>query len=140
MLRVVDDTNVFVGGILSKRGAPAQVLDAWRDRRYLLVSSPALIAEVQAVLNYPRIRDKYALRAEDVEAVGALLEHAALQVQGHADVTGSVPGDPKDEMILACAVEGEANLILSGDHHLLELGAFRDIPILTVQQFLERLD
>jgi len=36
MLRVVIDTNVIVSGSLSRSGAPAELLDAWRVRRYLL--------------------------------------------------------------------------------------------------------
>lgn len=61
MLRVVLDTNVFVSSLLVKEGLPAQVLNAWRERQYLLVISPPLIAEIQAVLKYPRIRRKYNL-------------------------------------------------------------------------------
>ena len=48
MLTVVLDTNVFVSSLLVKEGPPAQVLDAWRERAFLLVVSPAIIAEVQA--------------------------------------------------------------------------------------------
>ena len=47
MLRVVLDTNVFVSSLLVKVGVPAQVMDAWRDRRYVLVISPAIIAEMR---------------------------------------------------------------------------------------------
>jgi|GEM_PF-3016707 len=55
MLRVVIDTNVIVSGILSRKGAPAEVLNAWRERRFLLLSSSAIVAEVRTVLQYPRI-------------------------------------------------------------------------------------
>jgi uncharacterized protein len=139
MLRVVIDTNVIVSGILSRSGAPAELLDAWRERRYLLLSSPAIIAEVQAVLKYPRIREKYHLSDEEINLTMALLEHEALLLPGEANVAGSVPADPKDEMFLACALDGQADLIVSGDHHLLELGAFRDIPIINARQFLDQL-
>lgn len=139
MLRVVLDTNVFVSSLLSKGGPPAQVLDAWRERRYLLVVSPALIAEIQAVLREPRLRHKYPLTEEDSQALVALLEQEALLVPGAADATGAIPEDPKDEMVLACALDGQADLIVSGDRHLLRLGAYRGIPILTVRAFLEQL-
>jgi predicted nucleic acid-binding protein len=42
-------------------------------------------------------------------------------------------------MVLACAIDAQADLIVSGDRHLLDLGAYESIPILTVRQFLERL-
>ena len=103
MLRVVLDTNTFVSSLLVKVGVPAQVLAAWRERRYLLVTSPAIIAEIRATLGYPRIRRKYPITDEDVEQLINLLEQDGLVVPGDADVAGSVPADPKDEMVLACA-------------------------------------
>ncbi len=139
MLRVVLDTNVFVSSLLVKEGLPAQVLNAWRERWYLLVISPALIAEIQAVLNYPRIRRKYPLTDDDITQLVTLLEQDALLVPGDTDTTGSVPDDPKDEMVLACALDGQADLIVSGDRHLLDLGEYQGIPILTAREFLERL-
>lgn len=139
MLKVVLDTNVFVSSLLVRSGSPAQVLDAWRERQYLLVISPAIVAEIRATLSYPRIRRKYAVTDEDVEQLIALLEQDALLVPGDAAVAGSIPQDPVDEMVLACAIDAQADLIVSGDHHLLDLGTYRSIPILTVRRFLERL-
>jgi putative PIN family toxin of toxin-antitoxin system len=140
VLKVVLDTNVFVSSLLVKAGLPAQVLDAWRARRYLLIISPVIIAEVRATLEYPRIRLKYAISDGDVEALITLLERDALLVPGDADLAGAVPGDPADEMVLACAVQAKADLIVSGDRHLLDLGAYRSTPVLTARQFLERLE
>ena len=139
MLRVVIDTNVIVSGILSRKGAPAELLNAWRERRFLLFSSSAIVAEVRAVLQYPHIRHKYHLSDDAIEQTITLLEHDSLLVAGDADVTGRVPDDPKDEMFLACALDGQADAIVSGDHHLLDLGVFRDIPIITARQFLDQL-
>ena len=139
MLKVVLDTNIFVSSLLVGSGPPAQVLDAWRERQYLLVTSPAIVAEIRTTLSYPRIRRKYAVTDEDVEQMVALLEQDALLVPGNAGVAGSIPRDPADEMVLACAIDAQADLIVSGDHHLLDLGTYRSIPILTVRQFLEQL-
>lgn len=139
MLRVVLDTNQFVSSVLVHHGLPAQVLDAWRQRVYLLVTSPAIIAEIRATLAYPRIRRKYPLTDEQVEQLVTLLEQDALVVPGVADATGAIPDDPQDEMILACAIEGMADLIVSGDRHLLDLGEYQGIQILTAREFLNRL-
>jgi putative PIN family toxin of toxin-antitoxin system len=139
MLLVVMDTNVIVSGILSSKGAPAELLKAWRERRFLLLSTSAIIAEVRAALQYPHIRKKYSLDDEEVDQTITLLEHVALLVGGDANVAGSVPDDPKDEMFLACALDGQADLIVSGDHHLLDLESYRDIPIMTARQFLDQL-
>jgi putative PIN family toxin of toxin-antitoxin system len=139
MLHVVIDTNVIVSGILSRKGAPVELLKAWRERRFLLLTSSAIVAEVRAVLHYPRIRNKYPLSNDDIEQTIMLLEHDALLVKGEANVAGSVPDDPKDEMFLACALDGTADVIVSGDHHLLDLESYRDIPIMTPRQFLDQL-
>ena len=139
MLRVVLDTNVFVSSLLVKVGVPAQALDAWRARRFVLVTSSAILAETRATLNYDRIRRKYNLTDDDVEQLLALLQREALLVPGTADVTDAIPADPSDEKILACALDGRADLIVSGNLHLLDLGQYRGASILNVRQFLERL-
>ena len=139
MLRVVLDTDVFVSSLLVKEGSAAQVLDAWRARRYLLILSPDLAAEITGTLRYARIRRRYRITEDDIQALLDLLEADAILVPGTADVTGSVPEDPDDEIVLACALEGGADLIVGGDRHLLDQGELRGIEIVTVRMFLERL-
>ena len=140
MLRVVLDTNVFVSSLLSKKGLPAKVLDAWRGEQYLLITSPSIISEIKQVLTSPRIRKKYFITGDDVEQLINLLEKDALVVPGHTDVKGAISKDPKDEMFLACALDAGADLIVSGDSHLLDLSEFRGIPTLNVQEFSNRLE
>lgn len=139
MLRVVLDTNIFVSSLLTRTGTSAQLLDAWRNRQYLLVTSTAIVREIQAVVNYAHIRDKYALTDDDVDQFVSLLEEHALMVPGQADVAGTIPEDPKDEIVLACALDGQADFIISRDRHLLDLENYQGIPMLTVRQFLEKL-
>ena len=139
MLRVVLDTHVFVSSMLVKAGNPAQVPDAWRAGRFDLVISPSIVAEIRAVLAYPRIRRKYAIDNDDVAQLVDLLEHDALLVSGDAEVSNAIPADITDEKILACAIDGQADVIVSGDPHLLDLGTYRQIPIVTVREFLTRL-
>jgi len=140
VLRVVLDTNVFVSSLLVKEGPAAQVLDAWRARRYLLIVSPALVAEIASTLRYPHIRRRYRITENDIQVLLDLLEVDSILVPGIADVAGSIPEDPDDEIVLACALEGEADLIVSGDHHLLALGQLRGIEIVAVRRFMERLN
>jgi predicted nucleic acid-binding protein len=67
------------------------------------------------------------------------LEREAIVVSGEANTMGAVPDDPDDDIVLACVVEGMADFIVSGDRHVLDLGEYRGIPIITVREFLERL-
>jgi putative PIN family toxin of toxin-antitoxin system len=66
MLRVVIDTNVIVSGILSHTGTPVELLNVWRERGFLLQSSPAIVAGVNPVLHYPHLQKKYHLGDEEI--------------------------------------------------------------------------
>jgi putative PIN family toxin of toxin-antitoxin system len=139
MLRIVLDTNVFVSSLLSNQGLPALVLNAWRDGEYMLITSPPIIAEIVEVLESPRISGKYLIRPEDIEQLVDLLKADAIVVPGRAVVAGAVPQDPRDELFLACALDAGADCIVGGDKHLLDLRSYKNIPVLSVKQFAERL-
>lgn len=140
MQRVVLDTNFFVSGLLTREGAAAQALNAWRERKFILLVSEGIIAEIQSTLCYDRIRNKYAITGKDIQHLSDLLRQDALLVHGESNMEGAIPDDPKDEMFLSWALAGNADVIVSGDKHLLSLGEFRGIPILTLRQFLDHLE
>jgi hypothetical protein len=139
VLRVVLDTNVFVSSLLSTQGLPAQLLNAWRDGRYVLVMSPPIISEIMDVLESPHISMKYLIKPEDIEELVDLLKTDTIIVPGRAVVRGAVPRDPRDEVFLACAIDAKADCIVSGDRHLLDLRNYHGIPILTAKEFAEKL-
>ena len=56
-----------------------------------------------------------------------------------SETIGVVLEDPDDNRILECAVEAGANYILTGDFHLLKVGRYRNIEVVNVVVFLERL-
>jgi hypothetical protein len=139
VLRAVLDTNVFVSSLLNKTGAPARLIDAWRVGEYMLVTSPAIMAEIKAVLELPRVRKKYPLTDHDIGQLLDLIEKDAILVPGGSKVSNVIPQDPSDHIFLSCALEAGADCIVSGDRHLLGLKVFEGIPILKVVQFLELL-
>lgn len=140
MRKAVLDTNIFVSSLLTRTGPTAQVLSSWRHRRYLLVTSPAIIAEIRAVLQHPRIRRRYSITDEEAEELVTLLEQEALIVPGNTRIPPVIPEDPADEQVLACAIEAGADCIVSGDRHLLNLKVYAGIPILTTREFLDWLE
>ena len=111
MLRVVVDTHIFVSAQLSRNGVPAQVLKAWRDHRFILLTSPAIIAEVAETLAGFIGRTPYAVSQQDVNEVVILLKTVAVEVPDRADVSDAGIPDPDDLVFLACAVDGEADFI-----------------------------
>ena len=140
MLRVVIDTNVLVSNVLSKTGAPAKVVDAWRAQKFMIATSETAIQELQATLKKLHGTGKYFFPSEDINGLADLLRTNGQIVPALADVKGSILADPDDEKILAIAVGGEASIIISGDKHLLNLKEYQGITIFTPRQFLDQLE
>ena len=135
-VRAVIDTNVLVSGLLVAEGPPRQVLDAWLDGRFTLVTSPYQLEELTHVLAYPRVAERIRLAPAELAAILSGLMTLAVVTPGDLQRPGATR-DPKDDAIVACAEEGEAAYIVSGDHDLLSLGETRGFQAVTPRRFLE---
>jgi|SRR5579872_6756275 len=130
MIRAVVDTNVYISALMFG-GLPGFVLDSAFSGAFLLITSPALLDELDE-----KLRLKFEILPEDAAAVRARLEAIAQVVRPHMALN-VIKDDPDDNRVLECAVQGRADYIVSGDRrHLLKLGAYESIPIITVRQFL----
>jgi putative PIN family toxin of toxin-antitoxin system len=138
VIRAVLDTNQIVSMVIRPGGPQDRILAAWRDRRFVLVSSPRLLREVHRVLTYPKLRALVRLSPEEEEALLRLLVEDAEITPGTLEVQ-VVTADPADNDVLACAIEGHAEYIVSGDKHLLSLREHAGIPIITAREFLQIL-
>lgn len=138
-MRIVLDTNQLVSALIRKNGRPAQILQAWRQGQVELAVSPDLLEEVAEVLNRPRIKHKYRLTDEDIDQYLLLLKWYAITTPGTTEVS-IVAADPDDNIIVACAVEAEADYIVSGDSHLLDLEEYQGIQIVQTSDFLQILE
>ena len=127
--RIVADTNVLVSG-LGWAGPSAQVLDAVRAGRLALVQSPALLAELRRVVAYPKLAPVIG----DPAGLAALIEATAVVIEPTRTID-AIADDEDDNHVLEAAVAGHADYIVSGDHHLLDLGSFEQIPILRPAAF-----
>lgn len=133
-MRVVVDTNVFVAALL--RGAtPRRVYDAFLAGQITLVFSHDTVAEVLDVLTRPVLR--MLTSEDDVSAFLALIQRDALLVKPTTHVHAC--RDPKDNMLLDCALAAQVDCIVTGDHDLLTLHPFRGIRILRPREFLQLL-
>ena len=135
MLKVVIDTNQFVSALISKKGQSARLLDLWREQHFILVTSLEIIAEIKEVLEYPHISKKYKLNKADITSLLFLIEHEAVVIPALPAVC-IIKDDPDDNKFLACALAAKADYIVSGDQHLLSLGNYESISIITVKDFL----
>jgi len=138
MIRAVLDVNVLISALISPRGVPAQVLDAWRAERFVVVTSEAILAEFQRVLARPQLRNRYGLTPSRVERLVRGLRQFALMTPGEQQVRG-VARDPDDDMLLACAVEGGADYLVTGDKGLLELHEHEGVQMVAPADFIRML-
>jgi putative PIN family toxin of toxin-antitoxin system len=138
MKKVVFDTNILVSAMLIKNGIPAQILQHYQQ--FDLVLSEAIIAEVVRVLHYPHIQKRYAAQVQeaDIQTYVKNLRRMGkiIKVQTTLSV---VTDDPDDNKILACAQEGAATYLVTGDPDLLIIGEYQGVRILPPAQFLELL-
>jgi putative PIN family toxin of toxin-antitoxin system len=137
-MRAVVDTNILVRAVIQPAGAVGPVLMRLRQGDYTLLYAQLLLEELVDVLNRPRIRDKYQLADQDIQAVIGLILLRGEAVLPQERITAC--RDPKDDKFLEVAVAGEADVIISGDDDLLVLHPFAGIPILSPSAFLRMLD
>jgi putative PIN family toxin of toxin-antitoxin system len=135
-MKAVLDTNVLVSAFLRSKGKPAQILA--QGSKFELLLCEEMLDELLDVLNRPRIQRKQPCPQDQ------LLEYLRrLRVDSTLvtilEVENIVLHDPPDNIVLACAVEGGADYLVSGNKHLLDLEKHRRVKIVTPAQFLEIL-
>jgi len=128
--RIVVDTNVLVSSLFG--GRPREVMELWRDGQFVLCLSDEIVAEYLEVLmrfGHPKreIEEFLALLSEEGERVVFVSPRERI---------GEVVADPEDNRFLECAVAAGAEMIVSGDRHLLGLKEFRGIQIVSPAGFL----
>jgi hypothetical protein len=104
-----------------------------------LVLSPALLEEISLVLNYEKIRRLFIKRSVTPQKIKDALQRivkTAIVVSGETEINRIDKG-PSDNMLLSCAIEGKADFIISGDHHLTDLVSFEGIPVVNPDTFLK---
>lgn len=134
-MRVILDTNVLLGALISPHGPPEAIYHAWRAAKFELVTSTAQLDELRRVSRYPKL--KTILPAH---RVGTMVNNMQ-----RAIVLGALPSlpdameinDPNDAFLLAMALASEADYLVTGDRRagLLQLGAAGRTRIVTPATF-----
>ena len=138
MLRAVVDTNQFISSVISKKGASARLIDAWRHFQFRLIISTDIFEEIKKVLRYPRVTKACKLTSAEVDIFIAFIRKRAV-ILTNVPKINVIKDDPDDNAVLACAIKAQADCIVSGDEHLLALKVYKGIKILNVQDFLKLL-
>lgn len=130
---VVLDTSVLVSAF-GWKGPERSVYRLCWEAELQMVTSAALLAELEQVLGYP----KFNLEPAEIEAVLADVRSTAVLVAPDRSVR-AVPDDPADDRVLECALEAGADWIVSGDRHLLDLDSFEGIPVVRAPELLRQV-
>jgi putative PIN family toxin of toxin-antitoxin system len=135
VIRVVLDTNTLISALLFS-GTASRLVPLWQSRRITVLVSKEILQEYLRVLAYPKFQlGDHEIRALVEEELLPFAE--TIRVRRRLAV---VRRDPEDDKFLECAVAGRAEYLVTGDRDLRELGSYRGITILTVGEFLERMN
>jgi putative PIN family toxin of toxin-antitoxin system len=133
-MRVVLDTNVYISALISSHSAPSHILTLWELHTFDLRLSPTVFAELERVLHYPKIVRRLRTPEATLARLLTRLREQATWVEPAQRL--ALVADEPGNRFLEIAFAGRATCIITGDAHLLQMGSFEEIPILSPAAFL----
>ena len=134
-MRVILDTNVLLGSLIAPHGPPDTIYRAWRAARFDLVTSLAQLDELRRASRYPKL--KAILPAHRIGTMVNNLQRAIVLGDLPPLPDGIGATDPNDAFLLAMALAGDADYLVTGDRRagLLQRGSLQRTRILTPATF-----
>jgi len=132
MLRVVFDTSVYISAFVVPGSKSEEAFLLASKGRFYLFTSPAIVAETAN-----KLKDKFGASDQEVRKTIGLIAKAAEAVKPKE--IPNILSDEPDNRVLECAAEAQANLIVSGDKHLLKLKKYEETGIIRVADLLYTL-
>lgn len=133
------DTNIVISRYLTPNGPPGQVFEAARATQFEMVVSGVLLEEYRKSFLKPRLVALHQMTEREIANVVTEIEEFSVFAVPVPPFATEAP-DPKDNMVLDCAIAGNADYIVTGDKGLLQLEEYRGIRIITAIEFLAILD
>ncbi len=130
-LKVVLDTNILVSAWLWE-GNESKIVELIENGLVIGYTSLQLIQEFEKVMSYPKFR----LSEEEIASAIGYYQIILRTIEPKI-VVNIICDDTADNRVLDCALSAKVNAIITGDKHLLELGKFKNITILTSTEFLK---
>lgn len=136
MIRAVLDTNLIISYLLTQSETMSRLIDHWEQGHFVYTISPVMLAELREVVYRPRLRRHMRV---DPAVLLDVIESDAHLILGKLNLSG-ICRDPKDDPFIACAVEGQAAYLVTGDADLLDLASYQGVTMIRAYDFVELLD
>lgn len=134
-MRVVLDANVYVSSLLTQSGNAKQIMDVLEEGSFELIISEPILDEISRVLSYPHLIEMHKKSAQDIGNYVELLKQNSILVDPQERLNVSI--DESDNRYIECAVEGEADVLVTGDKkHLLPIKEYQGVQIISPAIFL----
>ena len=134
--RLTLDTNILISSLMTTGTPPDLLYRAWNDGIFTLITSNGQLAELERVLAYPKLKPY--IRPQEAESLVTGIKASAKIVQD-LDTVNYSP-DPSDNIIIATAIKGQCNFLVTGDKKdILFLKEVEGVSLITARTALERL-
>lgn len=130
--KVVIDTNIFVSGF-GWDGKPEAILALLKDDYIKNYLTAEIFEELKRVISYKKLNFSESLQNKILEFVFFY----SIFIESHESIS-AIKSDPDDNKFLECAVNADAEFVISGDPHLLTLKRYGPVEIVNADEFLER--
>ena len=130
--KVVLDTNILISSF-GWSGKPRIIFEKCLNEELDLVTSPNQIGELKRVIGYPKFQFTEKQKAMFISIILDIA--TVVEIPGQVHV---IADDPDDDLILETAIVGKVDYLISGDPHLLKVGEFMNVKIITANEFLRR--
>ncbi len=123
---------------MKAESAPGKILKAWRKDKFIFLLSPLIFEEISEVIKRKEVMKYHKMKEEQINDFLLNLYSATQETPGEIEL--DVVEDPDDNIFLACAIEGDAHYVVTGDKLFLKLKEYKGIKIITPTQFLKKID
>lgn len=136
-MRIVLDGNVLVSSIPTSDAAPARIMDLWANRAFEVILSDHIFEGVDRAFRKPYWNRRYSDELIDSH-LNFLWAEAILAIP--VDTVRGVAEDLEDDLVLATAVAGRADFLVTGDRRQREVGEYGGVRIVTPREFLDLME
>lgn len=137
--RVVINTDVLISGLLSASGSSGEIIDHWLNGEFTLLTSDQMLSECERILEHPALQEGLRLSAVPKDDLIAMLRDRSERAETPRLYLSRVVRNPFDELVLASAIAGNVDYLVTEEVDLLALRKYDGVTIVSPEQFIQIL-